>query len=514
MAAVAGVSTAATAGRTTLSPVIVQAGSVTDARAAVESLVNSLGVGQVGLDLPLVNGVTASLTDSEIATLKLTVRVSPDAKVLTAMAAAKPPRQLDNVFPEVTGATTVVEGGNSGQDVAVAVIDTGIANLPDFTGRLAAGYDFSGENNPWLDSYGHGTFVAGLIGGDGSSSGGLYKGEAPGATLVPVKVAGKSGATTVSTIIRALQWVQDQGTDAIQVINMSLGAIPQGPTALNPLDNAVEAMWASGFVVVTSAGNNGPSRGTITSPGDDPLVITVGALDDKDTVTPTDDSVPSFSSNGPTRSDGWWKPDLLAPGKSVVSVISTTSVIWNNNKSARVGTRNFVGSGTSFSAAITSGAAALLLHENPAAGPDEVKGALLTTTNQGPGSPNDAWQQGHGVLNVARAAAEPVVSLHQDLSGFAPLPAGSSVLLASTMAASGWANPTTPFGPFFPYDGAAITSQDPTNSEPLFHTSAWNTSAWNTSAWNTSAWNTSGWNTSAWNTSAWNGTAWNTSAWN
>jgi serine protease AprX len=519
-AATAGVPTSAAAVRVTLSPVIVQGTSASEAASAVTSLINaSGGVGEVVVALPLVNGVLARLTAAEISTLSLVRAVSPDAQVLTAMASAKPPpaptpRQLDNVFPQVTGASDVIAGGNSGQGVGVAVVDTGIASLPDFAGRLRPGVDLSGENNPQLDSYGHGTFVAGLIAGNGASSGGLYTGEAPGAHLVPVKVAGKSGSTTVSTIIRALQWIDDNTTDDIRVVNMSVGAVPQGPTALNPLDQAVEAMWRAGFVVVTSAGNNGPQRGTITSPGDDPLVITVGALDDKDTVPTGDDAVPSFSSNGPTSWDGWWKPDLLAPGKSVVSVTSNRSVIWNGNKSARVGSTNFVGSGTSFAAAVTSGAAAMLLHENPGATPDNVKAALLTTTDPGPGATNDPFAQGHGVLNVARAVDQPLIDMVQDVSAIAPPVAGAAISLVSTQVVSTWPSADLfeqllyPAPYPFPYSGPA------TEDSTLFHSSAWNSSAWNSSAWNSSAWNSSAWNSSAWNSSAWNSSAWNSSAWN
>jgi len=337
---------------------------------------------------------------------------------------------------------------------------------------------------------------------------------------VPVKVAGKSGSTTVSTLIRALQWIKDDTADNIRVINMSVGAIPQGPTALNPLDQAVETMWNAGFAVVASAGNNGPYRGTVTSPGDDPLVITVGALDDKDTVTPDDDTVPSFSSNGPTSWDAWWKPDLIAPGKSVVSVMAPRSVIWNNFKSARVGTANFVGSGTSFAAAITSGAAAMLFVDNPTATPDNVKAALLTTTNAGPGTPQDPFQQGHGVLDVARAIDEPVLSIVQDVSAI-PIPvAGAPIPLLSTQVVSTWASVDLieqglyPSAYPFPYVGDATTSLDPDTFSPLFQSSAWNSSAWNSSALNSWAWNSSAWNSSAWNSSAWNSSAWNSSAWN
>lgn len=510
----------------TLKPFIVQAASDTVAGTAVNAVIAANGgVGQVVLALPLVNGVLANLSTVEVAQLAVNYAVSPDQQVLTSMLPGKgapppAPRQLDNVFPQVTGASTVIAGNNSGQGVGVAVVDTGIAELPDFAGRLRPGVDFTTENNPHLDSYGHGTFVAGLIAGDGSSSNGVYVGEAPGADLVPVKVAGKSGSTTLSTVIRGLQWIKDDSTDNIRVINMSVGAIPPGPTVLNPLDQAVEAMWNAGYVVVTSAGNNGPHRGTVTSPGDDPLVITVGALDDKDTVTPADDTVPSFSSNGPTSSDGWWKPDLIAPGKSVVSVMAPRSVIWNSFKSARVGTTNFVGSGTSFAAAITSGAVAMLFVDNPAATPNQVKAALLTTTDAGPGPPQDPFQQGHGVLDVARAIDEPVVDMVQDVSSFPTPVAGAPISLLSTQVVSTWATVDLaeqllyPAAYPFPYTGDATTSTDPDTFTPLFQSSAWNSSAWNSSAWNSSAWNSSAWNSSAWNSSAWNSSAWNSSAWN
>ncbi|MCU1603349.1 MAG: peptidase and in kexin sedolisin [Frankiales bacterium] len=505
----------------TLAPVIVQAGSAAAARAAVQSVIALAGgTGTIPYDLPLVNGVLANLTTPEISRLTSYV-VTPDAAVLPAgkVVPAAAPRQLDNVFPQVTGATRIVAGGNSGQGVGVAVLDTGVAPLADFAGRLRTGVDLSGEGNAQLDSYGHGTFVAGLVAGNGASSNGTYVGEAPAATVVPVKVAGKSGSTTLSTVIRGLQWVKDNTTDGIRVVNMSLGAIPTTSTALNPLDQAVEVMWRSGFVVVTSAGNNGPNKGTITSPGDDPLVITVGALDDKDTVATADDAVPSFSSQGPTPWDGWWKPDLLAPGKSVVSVTSTTSVVWNANKTARVGTKSFVGSGTSFAAAITSGAAAMLLHENPLATPDNVKAALLTTTNAGPSPPQSPFVQGHGVLDVGRAVDEPLISLAQSVSAIVPPAAlGLPVSLVTRQAVSTWATVSAADQPFyaglypFPYSGPATTATD--GGSPLFQSSAWNSSAWNSSAWNSSAWNSSAWNSSAWNSSAWNSSAWNSSAWN
>src|SRR5579862_4027984 len=191
------------------------------------------------------------------------------------------PHTPSDAFLQQTGATQLAAAGDTGKGVTVAVMDTGIDNLPDFAGRLIGGVDLSGENNPFQDSYGHGTFVAGLIAGSGASSNGQYSGEAPGANLVSIKVAGATGTTDLVTLILGLQWAVDhQGSYGIKVLNMSLGFQTDMSAVINPLDQAVQAAWGAGIAVVVSAGNAGPFNGTILSPGDDPLVITVGALDD------------------------------------------------------------------------------------------------------------------------------------------------------------------------------------------------------------------------------------------
>jgi serine protease AprX len=417
------------------------------------------------------------------------------------------PRSPAAVFPEASQASSLVKAGINGHGVNVAVLDTGIDNLPDFAGRLVAGVDLSGEGNPLHDSYGHGTFLAGLMAGSGSSSAGRYLGEAPGAGLVSVKVAGVSGITDLGTVIAGIQWtVANRARLGIQVLNMSLGTPPTSSTAVNPLDRAAEAAWNSGIVVVASAGNAGPLNGTVMSPGDDPLIVTVGALDDNGTAATADDTTTTFSSVGPTSPDGGFKPDLVTSGRSVVSLRAPGSAIDNNHPTARIGASNFVGSGTSFSAAITSGAVAEILQSVPGALPDQVKGRLLATTTHGPtGNP---FVDGHGALNVYGAATTSGIVLTQTRV-VAATSAVSSVPLAGTWARSTWNtsawNGTT-------WAGAAWNSS--TSNGAAWNTSAWNTSAWNGSAWNGSAWNTSAWNGSAWNGSAWNTSAWNTSAWN
>ena len=231
------------------------------------------------------------------------------------------------------------------------------------------------------------------------------------------------------------------------------------------------------------------------------MVITAGAVDDGGQVDPAHDTMATFSSAGPTNPDGWFKPDLVTSGRSVVSLRDPGSTIDVQNPSAVVGTANFVGSGTSFSSAITAGAAALLLSADPGYDPDTVKGTLLGTTDPGPvGNP---FVDGHGDLDVADAVASPAMTLSQSPPTQATA-MGGDVSLAVSGEGSSW-NPANWSGP--DSNGSAWNGS-------AWNGSAWNGSAWNGSAWNGSAWNGSTWSGSAWNGSAWNGSAWNGSAWN
>jgi serine protease AprX len=360
--------------------------------------------------------IEATLTRSEVVLLGMLpgVEVVPNMTISLQSAgfSADASQTPAAVFAQQTGATQRWAKKDTGQGVNAAVLDTGISPLPDFAGRLVGGVDLSGEGNPFEDSYGHGTFVAGLIAGSGSSSGGQYTGEAPGAGLVSVKVAGASGSTNLATVIAGVGWTIAHAKSLnIRVLNMSLGFVPWESTSLNPLDQAVQQAWESDIVVVTSAGNAGPFNGTILSPGDDPYVITIGALNDLGQTNPALDTMTTFSSSGPTTPDGFYKPDLVASGKSVISLADPSSTIYEQNPSARVGSANFVGSGTSFSAAITSGAVALDLEMNPKDKPDDVKARLLATALPGPsGNP---FVDGHGDLDVATAVLNNGVHLSQ-----------------------------------------------------------------------------------------------------
>ena len=204
-----------------------------------------------------------------------------------------------------------------------------------------------------------------------------HVGVAPGATVVSVKVAGRDGTTTLSRLIEGIGWVVVHAHEQnIRVMNLSFGLATGLPPEVDPLAGAVEAAWAEGVTVVAAAGNSGP--GAVSAPGSDPVVITVGASDTHGTAGTADDSLAPWS--GQARVRGVGKPEVVAPGVSVVSLRAPGSTIDTLHPSARIGDSYFVGSGTSMATAMTSGAAAVLLADHPLATPDGVKGALVSTS--------------------------------------------------------------------------------------------------------------------------------------
>ena len=367
---VAGPVSAGSASRDTSVPVIVMAGSVEAANHAVLR-----HGGLVEGELPLIGAVSARVQPESVAAIERStgVAVTPD-ETITLSADDFAGTQSRSVQLE---ALNVGPGWapNAGAGVGVALIDTGVAQTADLSGRVVLGPDLSGEADG-TDRYGHGTFMAGLIAGDGSASTDetVHYGTAPGAHIVSVKVAGRDGATSLSKVLEGIGWaVNNRKHHSIGVLSLSLGVVtPRSPQA-DPLSAAVEAAWASGLVVVAASGNEG--SGTVTSPGRDPWVITVGASDTNGTVTTTDDTVPAWSGSGKVTSVR--KPELLAPGNSVVSLRAPGSLVDETYPEARVGDAYFRGSGTSMAAASAAGAAAILLQHHPEATPDDVKGALI-----------------------------------------------------------------------------------------------------------------------------------------
>jgi serine protease AprX len=285
----------------------------------------------------------------------------------------------------------------SGRGVGVAVVDTGIAgDLPDFYTGGQSRVIASAVTNPCAknatDNVGHGTHVAGLIAGNSLNYPGLkklmgrYMGVAPRANLVSVKVSDDDGDTTVLDVINGLQFVVDN-KDAlgIRVVNLSLSSTAPESYRTDPLDAAVEAAWFSGIVVVAAAGNDGDAPGAVSyAPGNDPFVITAGALDDRGSTRLDDDVLAPWSSRGLTQ-DGIQKPEVLAPGNRLVAALAPKSDFERLCRRCVVGRNYFRLSGTSMSSAVVSGVAALVIQANPGMTPNQVKGAILSTRRQVPG---------------------------------------------------------------------------------------------------------------------------------
>jgi serine protease AprX len=376
---------------------------------AVRKLRRHRGVKAVSLN----SGMEASATDVSGG------YTCPTTDATTVAAKAAPGGILDPEVPVVNAITRLDQPflksiradaawyRATGRGVGVAVIDTGIAgDLPDFqTPKSGSRVIASAVTNPCArdanDQYGHGTHVAGLIAGNGLAYGntyhGKYMGVAPRANLVSVKVSDDDGNTTVLDVIYGIQFaVDNKAAYGIRVVNLSLSSTVAESYRTDPLDAAVESAWFSGLVVVTAAGNEGTTSDGVTfAPANDPWVITAGALDDKGTFTRLDDALAPWSSRGLTQ-DGIKKPEVLAPGAGLVSTLAPNSdfqrlcsnCVLDNGRYFRAG-------GTSMSAAVVSGAAALLLEEHPGWMPAQVKGALTSTLVDVPGA--------GGVIDVAAA---------------------------------------------------------------------------------------------------------------
>lgn len=309
----------------------------------------------------------------------------------------------------------------SGANIGVAVIDSGFLPSADF-GKITASYIFNNglaiKQGP-KDPYGHGTHVAGLIGSTGSTSSGEYQGIAPGTRLTILRVLDANGTGYTSDVIAAIDFaVAQRAKFGIDILNLSLGHPIYEPAANDPLVQAVERAAAAGIVVVVAAGNFGgdpvtheAGYGGITSPGNAPSAITVGAIDPEGTAARGDDTIAWYSSRGPTWYDGFQKPDLVAPGSHLVSDVPTTSMIARSYPAGLIvakGTCNLSQlSGTSMAAGVVSGVVSLMLEASRASHPGArltpaaVKAILQYTAFDMPAY--DQLTQGAGALNAAGA---------------------------------------------------------------------------------------------------------------
>ncbi len=334
-------------------------------------------------ELPIINGCACEMSINSI--LKLTNDpdvefISYDSKVFAVMDVAR----------DAIGADFISDTGYTGKNITVAIIDTGISPHMDLIypkSRIAGFKDFVNNESRMYDDNGHGTHCAGILAGSGYASKGKYKGIAPEANILSIKVLDENGNGNTSDILSTVQWIIDnKEVYKTRIINFSLGAIAQSREKRDPLVKAANRAIENNFIVVAAVGNSGPLRNTILSPATSRHVISVGALDDKRTPELNDDVIAEFSSRGPTF-DRIKKPDLIAPGVNIMSLSNTNLTGYTNL------------SGTSMSAPMVSGAAALLLNENPNYTHFDIKRKLLNACSRIKAS---SYEQGAGVLDIER----------------------------------------------------------------------------------------------------------------
>jgi serine protease AprX len=505
--------------------------SVPGEMSTASQLVTNAG-GHVTGQIGLIDGVVANVPTTAVASIASNpaiIEVTPNVSGHLDSSSFNATGDVDSMYSveQMDGARAYWEAGYTGQGVGVALIDSGVApvNGLSASGKVINGPDLSFASHDsglqYLDAYGHGTFMAGIIAGRDNNVGTVnpndtsdFMGMAPNSTIVNIKVADALGETDVSQVIAAIDWVVQHRNDGgmnIRVLNLSFGTDSTQSYALDPLAYATEQAWKHGIIVVVSAGNGGPNTATLADPAVDPYVIAVGAADTNGSTSVSNDSPASFTSTG----NGQRNPDLAAPGVHVVSLRDPGSYIDNLfGGTATVASRFFTGSGTSEAAAMVSGAAALIVSQHTSISPDQVK-SLLTGTAASMHGPTN--RRGSGELNLASALNASVsqsVQNFTDSTGTGSLEgsrSGDSVFDQDGNVLAGERdifgnNVNTPALASAEANGRAWRGG-------MFNGSSWSGHGWYGSSWSGSSWSGSSWSGSSWSGSSWSDSSWSGSSW-
>jgi serine protease AprX len=436
------------------------------------------------------------------------------------------------------------KAGYTGQGVDVALIDTGVAPVAGLStpNKIVNGPDLSLESQDHallnLDTNGHGTFMAGIIGGNDGRPGG-YRGVAPDDRILSVKVADADGGVDVSQVIAAIDWVvqhrYDNGMN-IRVINLSYGTSSQQPYTVDPLAYAAEQASKAGIVVVTAAGNSGIGTG-LSDPGYDPWLISVGAADTMGTPKIDDDQPAAFTAGIPNcKGPTCRAATLLAPGTHLQGLRDPGSYVDQNYPGSALGDQYFRGSGTSEASAFVTGAVALLLQKYPNLTPSQVRHMLVDSAHRlkgfsplvqgqgevdlsklltmpaakgadpGPGlPPGTKWSTGSGSLELSRGDDHlslngVVLDGEQDIFG---QPFDSTAMAALEASGSSWSNGM--------WNGSSWSGSSWSGSS--WSGSSWSGSSWSGSSWSGSSWSGSSWSGNSWSGSSWSGSSWSGSSW-
>jgi len=366
----------------------------------------------------------------------------------------------------------------SGPVPTIAIVDSGIEkNRADFDNGVRVIDDVvitKLEPNSSGDGRGHGTFVAGIAAGSARDQAGA----APQANLISLDVMDDNGMARTSDVIAAAEWIYNKRVDKnIKVVNMSLHSTTPSNFINDPLDKAVEKLWFGGVTVVVAAGNygkpDGPS-GVPYAPGNDPFVITVGAIDLEGSINVFRHDVPNWSAYGYTK-DGFRKPEVAAAGRYMIGPVPVGSTLPKAKPENVLTGGNYMRlSGTSFAAPIVAGAAAQLLIEHPSWTPDQIKGALMKRARYVPDAP--AGSAGVGEINAAR----------------------SSLL-------TGPPNPNASLNKFLKRDALLGTAE--------FDGLAWRAAAKASASWDSASWSDASWSDVSWSDASWSDVSWSDASW-
>lgn len=413
-----------------------------------------------------------------------------------------------NAYPFAAGADEAWGAGASGRGVGVALIDTGISpsGHEDFKGsdgnsRVIAEVEVNGSTSNLTDGYGHGTHIAGIIGGDGGLLKGKYVGVAPEVNLINVKIADEEGNASVGDALTGLEWAfNNRVRYNIRLVNLSLQSSVAESYTASALDGAVEFLWLNNIFVVVAAGNLGQAADAVTyPPANDPFVMTAGAIDDNTTKAFGDDAIASWSSRGTTQ-DGFTKPELFAPGRNIVSVIDTNSILYKEHPE-RVVDDKYCLSGTSMSAAVVSGAAALVIETHKEWTPDQVKCTLIARSRSLSGSGSRVVHAG----NAAKRSA-PDCASNPNLVPSTLIPFGAIAKIGAVAHVLGAENPTVEAANL----GLDLGAVGATSLESV----DWGAIKWDAIKWGAIKWGVIKWDAIKWSAIKWSAIKWEAVKWN
>jgi serine protease AprX len=458
--------------------VIVQS---TGGEAAAESAAKGVG-SSVRKRIDLVGGVAVDLPAGQIKTLAQTSGLTITSDALVQVSGGV--YSSNELWPYESGDASLwpatIPLGTQGP--AIAIVDSGVdaTRAADFGTRVLTQVNLSSLTpNAKGDGRGHGTFVAGIAAGAAPG----YAGAAPAAPIVSIRVMDDNGKAMTSDVINACQWIlANKSKYNIRVANFSLHSATPGHFVNNPLDQAVEKLWFSGIFVTAAAGNFGVAGSPVRmgyAPGNDPFVMTVGAVDLGGTIGVGNDAAAPWSAYGYTY-DGFAKPDIGAPGRYMVGPVPPLSslVAWKPLNVTAPGYMQL--SGTSFAAPVVAGAAQELLVRHPTWTPDQVKGALLATARKAPNAVPGSI--GAGEVNAGKAATltsppNPNLALDKFL---VPGPSGSSTPVF------GWA-----------------TWEDAVKKSTVWDAATWTDATWTDATWTDATWTDATWTDATWTDATW-----------